>query len=45
MSIENYSETIEKTKELISKSRVVTIATSPYFLNQELAIKVCKELI
>ena len=29
MSIENYSETVEKTKELISKSRVVTIATSP----------------
>ena len=44
MSIERYLETIEKTKELISKSRVVTIATSPYFLNQELAIKVCKEL-
>lgn len=45
MSIENYSETVEKTKELISKSRVVTIATSPYFLEQNLAIKVCKNLL
>lgn len=45
MSIENYSETIEKTKELISKSRVVTIATSPYFLDQSFAIKICKELL
>jgi len=45
MSIEKYSDTIEKTKELISKSKVVTIATSPYFFNQELAIKVCKEIL
>lgn len=45
MSIEKYSEAIEKTKELISKSRVVTIATSPYFLDQNLAIKICKDLV
>lgn len=45
MSIEKYSETIEKTKNLISKSRVVTIATSPYFLDQYKAIKICKELL
>ena len=45
MSIENYSETIEKTKNLISKSRVVTIATSPYFIDQDKAIKICKELL
>jgi hypothetical protein len=45
MSIERYFETIKKTKELISKSRVVTIATSPYFLDQDTAIKVCKELL
>lgn len=45
MSIEKYLETIEKTKELISKSRVVTIATSPYFLDQNLAIKICKDLL
>ena len=45
MSIEKYSETIEKVKKLISKSRVVTIATSPYFLDQNLAIKICKDLL
>ena len=45
MSIEKYSETIEKTKNLISKSRVVTIATSPYFLDQILAINVCCDLL
>ena len=45
MSIEKYVETIEKTKNLISTSRVVTIATSPYFLDQNLAIKICKELL
>lgn len=45
MSIEKYSETIEKTKNLISKSRVVTIATSPYFLDQNLAFKICRELL
>jgi hypothetical protein len=45
MSIESYKETIEKVKNLISKSRVVTIATSPYFLNQSLAFKICKDLL
>ena len=45
MSIEKYFETIRKTRELILKSRVVTMATSPYFLNQQLAIKLCKELL
>ena len=45
MSIEKYYETIEKTKNLISKSRVVTIATSPYFLDQQFAIKICKDLL
>ena len=45
MSIEKYLETIEKTKELISKSRVVTIATSPYFLDQSFAFKICKDLL
>ncbi|HRU50516.1 MAG TPA: hypothetical protein P5155_03345, partial [Candidatus Absconditabacterales bacterium] len=39
MSIENYQKTIDITKELIKKSRVVTIATSPYFLDQNLALK------
>lgn len=45
MSIQKYSETIKKTKELISKSRVVTIATSPYFLDQSFAFKICKDLL
>ena len=45
MSIEKYPETIKKAKNLISKSRVVTIATSPYFLDQNLSIKVCKKLL
>ena len=45
MSIEKYSKTIEKAKNLILKSRVVTIATSPYFLANELAIELCKNLI
>ena len=45
MSIEKYSETIEKAKNLISNSRIVTIATSPYFLDNELAIKLCKMLL
>ena len=45
MSIEKYSETIEKMKNLISKSRVVTIATSPFFLDQNLAFKICKDLL
>ncbi|MCC0633109.1 UPF0489 family protein [Clostridioides sp. ZZV15-6388] len=35
---------LEKIKNLIKKAKVVTIATSPYFINQEYAIKVLKEL-
>ena len=45
MSIENYQKTIYITKELIKKSRVVTIATSPYFLDQNLALKLLKDLL
>ena len=45
MSIEKYSETIEKVKNLILKSRVVTIAASPYFLDQNLAIKICNKIL
>ena len=33
-----------KIKNLIKKAKVITIATSPYFINQEYAIKVLKEL-
>lgn len=39
MSIEKFNDTINKTKKLIPSAKVVTIATSPYFLSQERAIK------
>ncbi|MCI9978348.1 UPF0489 family protein [Clostridioides difficile] len=35
---------LDKIKNLIKKAKVITIATSPYFINQEYAIKVLKEL-
>ena len=44
MSIQKYQKTIDITKTLIQNSRVVTIATSPYFLDQNLAIKIIKDL-
>jgi hypothetical protein len=44
MSIEKYQETINITKNLIQNSRVVTIATSPYFLEQNFAIKIIEDL-
>lgn len=45
MSIEKYQKTIDITKDLMKKSRVVTIATSPYFLDQTLALKILKDLL
>lgn len=45
MNIEKYQETIDKTRELISKSKLITIATSPFFIDQNLAIKITKELL
>ena len=39
-----YELKISKIKELIEKSNVITIASSPFFINQEYAIKVLKEL-
>lgn len=45
MIIEKYSETIERARKLISKSRVITIATSPYFLEQKNAINICQDLL
>lgn len=35
---------LDKIKNLIKKAKVITIATSPYFIKQEYAIKVLKEL-
>ena len=45
MNIEKYQETIDKTRELISKAKLVTIATSPFFIDQNLAIQITKELL
>ena len=44
MWIEAYNKTIQITKNLISQASLVTIATSPYFLDQTLAIKILKDI-
>mgnify|MGYP005672046545 CR=1 FL=1 len=44
MSISEKNKTIEKTKELIHQASLLTIATSPYFLEQEVALKLLQEL-
>ncbi len=44
MSIENFYKTIEITQELIKKARFITIATSPYFMDQNLALSILKQL-
>ena len=47
MGIERFDQTIEKTRELINhpKIKFVTIATSPYFLDQEIAIELLKKIL
>lgn len=45
MSIKQFDETIKKTKNLILNAKVVTIATSPYFLPQEKAIQLLHILL
>ncbi|HCB52085.1 TPA: hypothetical protein DEP21_06015, partial [Patescibacteria group bacterium] len=45
MSIEKYSQTIQKIKALISNAKIITIATSPYFLDQTLALKILKDIL
>lgn len=40
----SYDLRINKIKELIGKAKVITIASSPFFIEQEYAIKVLKEL-
>lgn len=45
MSIQNFEKTIQITKNLIKKAKIVTIATSPYFLDQNLAINIVNKLI
>ena len=39
-----YDFRIDKIKDLIEKAKVITIASSPYFIEQDYAIKVLKEL-
>lgn len=45
MSIEEFDRTIEKTRQLIAGSSLVTIATSPYFIDQERAVEIVKLLL
>jgi len=45
MGIEQTRKTIQIVKNLIKKSKIVTIATSPYFLDQSLALKLVKEIL
>ncbi len=45
MSIEQFEKTIQITKELIKKAKIVTIATSPYFLDQNLALQLINKII
>ncbi|RDY23007.1 hypothetical protein CHF27_010470 [Romboutsia maritimum] len=40
----SYDLRIKKIQELIKKAKVITIASSPFFIDQEYAIKVLKEL-
>lgn len=45
MSIEQFEKTIQITKLLIKKAKIVTIATSPYFLDQNLALNLFHQLM
>lgn len=40
----SYEKRVSKIKELIKGAKVITIASSPFFIDQEYAIKVLKEL-
>ncbi len=45
MSIEQFDQTIEQTRKLIQYAKYVTIATSPFFLDQQLALELCKKIL
>lgn len=45
MSIQQFDKTIQITKNLIKKAKIVTIATSPYFLDQNLALKLLNKIL
>ncbi len=44
MSIEYFDKTIEQVRKLLYHAKYITIATSPYFLDQELALILCKKI-
>lgn len=45
MGIKAFEVTLEKTKNLISSAKLVTIATSPYFLDQSKALELIHQLL
>lgn len=40
----DYNLKVSKIRELVNQSNVITIATSPFFINQEYAINVLKDI-
>ena len=44
MGIEDFEATLEKVKNLISSAKLVTIATSPYFLDQSKGLELIHQL-
>lgn len=44
MSIENLEKTLEQTRKLAQYAQYITIATSPYFLDQHLALDILKNI-
>ncbi|PID34720.1 MAG: hypothetical protein CR971_01785 [candidate division SR1 bacterium] len=44
MSIEQFDTTIQQTRKLIQHAKYITIATSPYFLDQQLAIDIIEKI-
>jgi hypothetical protein len=45
MGIEEFDRTIQKTRQLIAGASMVTIATSPCFIDQERAVEIVKLLL
>jgi hypothetical protein len=45
MGIEEFDRTIQKTRQLIAGASMVTIATSPCFIDQERAVEIVTMLL
>ena len=45
MGIGEFDRTIQKTRQLIAGANVVTIATSPCFMDQERAVEIVRKLL